>query len=125
MTGSSSGGGDWRPEPKAPVTVPKAGGSGGGAGGGVDPCVLEELTSLNSVVASVLRHVRQGDRLSVVFLPGPPPRLVAQDGNGNTVGSITSRSMLQIIECIQGGRQYIAEVLSIQGGSCHIRVALA
>lgn len=125
MTGSSGGGGSWRPEPKAPVPVQPNGGMGGGGAGSTDPCIIEEVTSLNSVIAAVLRNVRPTDLLDVVFLPGPPQRLVAQDRNGNTAGSITSRSMLQIIECIQGGRQYVAEVLSIQGGTCQIRVKLA
>lgn len=125
MSGSGGGGGDWRPEPKVPVPEPKGG--AGGAGGGVsgDPCVIEELTSLNSVSPTALRNVRSGTLLDVVFLPGPPQRLVAQDSTGQTVGSITSRSMLQIIECIQSGRQYVAEVLGIQGGSCQVRVRLA
>lgn len=126
MSGGGGGGGDWRPEPKAPVPEPK-GGDGRGSGGVVsgDPCVIEELTSLNSVSPIALRNVRTGALLDVVFLAGPPQRLVAQDSAGQIVGSITSRSMLQIIECIQNGRQYVAEVLGIQGGSCQVRVRLA
>jgi hypothetical protein len=125
MSGGGGGGGDWRPEPKAPVTAPKPTGSGGGSGGEqVDPCVIEEVTTLNSVSAVVLRGVRLGDLLDVDVIPGPPPRLVAKDPTGNTVGSITSRSMLQFIACIQNGRQYVAEVLSIQGGTCTVRVTL-
>jgi hypothetical protein len=125
MSGGGGGGGDWRPEPKAPLVNPTAAGGGGGIGGVPnDPCVIEEVTNLNSVVAAALRNVRPGDLLDVVFLPGPPHRLVTQDRNGTTVGSITSRSMLQFIECIQNGRQYVAEVLAIQGGTCQIRVGL-
>jgi len=122
MSGGGGGGGDWRPEPKAPVTGLV--GDGGGGGGVVfgDPCVIDEVTSLNSVSPSALRSVRPGILLEVLFLAGPPQRLVVQDNTGQIVGSITSRSMLQIIECIQGGRQYVAEVLGIQGGSCQVRV---
>ncbi|WP_250492910.1 hypothetical protein [Caballeronia sp. GAWG1-1] len=68
------------------------------------------MTTLNSVNPLILRGIRQGAVLEVDVIPGPPPRLVAKDHNGATVGSITSRSMLQFIACIQGGRQYVAEV---------------
>lgn len=125
MSGSGGGGGDWRPEPKAPVPVPKAGGDGGGGVAVGDPCVIDEVTSLNSVSPAALRNVGAGTVLNVVFMAGPPQRLVAQDNAGQVVGSITSRSMLQIIECIQNGRRYVAEVLGIQGGSCQVRVRLA
>lgn len=125
MSGGGGGGGNWRPEPKAPVVAPNPAATNGGIGGVVnDPCVIEEVTSLNSVVPTVLRSVRSGYVLNVAFIPGPPPRLVAQDLGGNTVGSITSRSMLQFIQCIQSGRQYVAEVLSVQGGTCNIKVRL-
>jgi len=123
MSGSGGGGGEWRPEPKAPASVPKGGEDGGDVSG--DPCVINEVTSLNSVSPAALRSVRVGGLLKVVFVIGPPQRLVVQDGTGQIVGSITSRSMLQIIECIQSGRQYVAEVLGIQGGSCQVRVRLA
>lgn len=119
------GGGDWRPEPKAPVPDRKGGGVGGGDVVSGDPCVIDELTSLNSVSPAALRNVRPGTLLDVVFVAGPPQRLVAQDQTRQIVGSITSRSMLQIIECIQNNRRYVAEVLGIQGGSCQVRVRLA
>jgi hypothetical protein len=124
MSGGGGGSGDWRPEPKAPMSEPKGGGAGGGVVAG-DPCVIDELTSLNSVSPVALRNVRPGTLLDVVFMAGPPQRLVVQDRNGQIVGSITSRSMLQIIECIQSGRRYVAEVLGIQGGSCQVQVKLA
>lgn len=124
MSGGGGSGGDWRPEPKAPVNTPNTARGGGGAGGGdLDPCAIEEVTTLNSVNPSVLRSIRQGDLLEAEVI-GPPPRLVAKDLMGNTLGSITSRSMLQFISCIQNGRQYVAEVLSIQGGTCTVRVRL-
>jgi hypothetical protein len=49
--------------------------------------------------------------------------LVAQTSAGGTVGSITSPSMPQIIQCItQSGNQYEAEVRSIRGGLCQVEV---
>lgn len=122
MSGGGGGGGDWRPEPKAPVSR-QEGGNGGGTPG--DPCVIDEVTSLNSVSPAALRNVGVGALLDVMFIAGPPQRLVVQNNTGQIAGSLTSRSMLQIIECIQSGRRYVAEVLGIQGGSCQVRVRLA
>ncbi len=119
MSGSPSSGREWRAEPR---TQGEGIGTGTGAG---DPCVIEEVTTLNSISPPGLRVVRVGDVLDVVFVSGPPKRLIAQLGGGQLVGSITSRSMLQIIECIQNGRQYSADVLTIQGGACQVRVRLA
>ena len=125
MSGGGGSGGDWRPEPKAPVRPQGGDGIGGGGIGPGSPCAIDELTSLNSVSPSALQAVAPGTLLDVAFLSGPPQRLVAQNGAGQTVGSITSRSMLQIIECIQIGCRYVAEVVSIQGGACQVRVRLA
>jgi hypothetical protein len=123
MSGGGGGGGDWRPVPKTPVIAPNPAGTGGGVGGAVDPCVIEEVTSLNSVNPAALRGVRTGNLLDVAFIHNPS-RLVANDSNGTIVGSITSRSMLQFIQCIQSGRQYVAEVLGVQGGTCSVKVRL-
>ncbi|WP_321845828.1 hypothetical protein [Paraburkholderia bannensis] len=121
MSGGGGGGGNWRPEPKAPVAAPIPAGDGSGVGGIVDPCILEEVTSLNSVNQAALRGIRVGDVLAVTFIPGPP-RLVVQDNAGVIVGAITSPSYLQFIACIQSGRHYVADVLSINGGLCVVKV---
>src|ERR1700693_3812498 len=101
------GGGDWRPEPKPPPERKERDVGGGGGKGKVggspsDPCNIIETTSLNSVVRTVLTTLRVGDVLDVVFIPGPPQRLVAQ-ASGSIAGSITSPSMPQIIQCIKQG----------------------
>ncbi len=123
MSGSGGGGGDWRPVQKAPVQEPvkKGAGDGGGAGVPVDPCAISERTTLNSVNRAILTAVRGGDLLDVVYEAGPPQRLVAQ-ANGSIVGSITGPSMLQFIQCMLNGRQYVAEVIGIQGGTCQVLV---
>ena len=130
MSGSGgSRGDDWRPEPKTPAKPkPKGkngdiGGTGGGGGGEPDPCAIVEVTNLNSVDKSVLATIRPGDVLQIVFLVGPPRRLIAQTSGGQVVGSITSPSMLQLIVCItQSGRQYEATVLSIRGALVQVEV---
>ena len=129
VSGSGPRGDDWRPEPKSPATPERKGkdgtdgGTGDGGGGEPDPCAIVEATNLNSVDRSVLATVRAGDVLQVVFLVGPPRRLIAQTSAGGVVGSITSPSMLQLIVCItQSGRQYQATVLSIRGALVQVEV---
>jgi hypothetical protein len=120
MSGHGGGGDTWRPEAK-PAPKPK----GGQGGGGVppEPCNIVETTTLNSPNRTVVATLRTGDLLTVVFQAGPPQRLVAEQSPGVIAGSITSPSMLQIIQCItQGGHAYVAEVLSVRGAICQVRV---
>ena len=121
MSGGSSSGGEWRPEAK-PIPRPKGQGDGGGGNVPPDPCNITEVTNLNSVNRTVIAGLRPGDRLDVVFQAGPPQRLVAQTTAGVVAGSITSPSMLQIIQCIQAGTSYVAEVLSVRGAQCQVRI---
>jgi hypothetical protein len=80
------------------------------------------VTTLNSVNRNVVASLRPNDRLAVVFQAGPPQRLVAQTQAGATAGSITSPSMLQIIQCIQAGHNYDAVVLSVRSAQCQVRI---
>jgi hypothetical protein len=110
MSGGGGGGGgtaDWRPT--------------GNVGGGNDPCNVVETTALNSPVRAVVSTLNTGDVLDIVFVPGPPQQLLAQH-NGRLAGSITSPSMLQIINCINQGHSYIARVLSVRGAICEVRI---
>lgn len=122
---SSGGGGDgWRPTP-TPGSVPKkpGGGTGGGSGGGDpnDPCFIVEIANLNSVNQAALAAVSVGSQLDIELQKGPPQRLLAKNGS-NTVGSITSRSLPQLILCISQGRTYKAEVVALQGAICQVRI---
>ncbi len=123
MSGGSSGGSDWRPTPK-PTSRPKTGGEGDGSGQvPPEPCNIDETTTLNSVDRTVIAGLRVGDVLDVVFQAGPPQRLVAQTSAGAFAGSITSPSMLQIIQCInQAGVTYVADVASVRGAQWQVRV---
>jgi hypothetical protein len=122
MSGSGGGGGDnWRP-PSNPISREGSGADEGGEKGPLDPCNISEITRLNSVDRTVLATVRVNDSLSVEFEQGPPSRLVATSG-GSTVGSITSGSMIQIIECMTDGAvEYEAIVLEIRGGLCRVQI---
>lgn len=109
MSGGGGGDkGDWRP-------------AGGPGGDGSDPCNVTETTVLNSPSKAVIATLKPGDLLSVTFVGGPPQQLLAQV-NGVTAGSLTSPSMLQIINCINLGRAYEAEVILVLGAMCQVRV---
>ncbi len=118
--GGGGGGGTWRPTPQA---APKAPGSQGGGGGTPrDPCNINETTNLNSPDRTVLAGLRTGDVLTVEFKTGPPRVLVAVTEARAVAGSITSPSMPQVIQCIQQGWHYVAEVLAVRGAVCQIRI---
>jgi hypothetical protein len=124
MSGTGGGGDTWRPQPKpAPKNKAGDGSSGGGEVPPDDPCNIIETTALNSPNRTVVSTLRTGDLLTLVFQVGPPQRLVAEQSRGVVAGSITSPSMLHIIQCItQGGHTYVAEVLSVRGAICQVRV---
>ena len=118
---SGGGGRDWsevgRPGPRDP-------GSGGGSGGGgqPDPCDIVSVTNLNSPNPAAIRTFRPGDVLQVAYQAGPPRLLLATTSAGVVAGSITSAEMPRIIACINKGVGYVAEVLSVRGGLCQVRV---
>lgn len=123
MSGGGGGGGDnWRPKPGVTPTN-TGGGTGGGGGGAPSPCDIIETTTLNSPNRTVISTLRIGDVLDVVFQSGPPQRLIAQQTVGAIAGSITSPSMMQIIQCITTHQvDYVAEVVSIRGAVCQVTV---
>lgn len=126
MSGSGGGNGDWRdPTDKAVHSGAKQPTTGDGEGNApANECNLIEMTLLNSPNRDVLVGLRSGDRLVVRFEQGPPQRLLAEDNRGNVAGSITGPKMTQIIQCIRAGHEYNAEVLSVHGSQCRVRISL-
>lgn len=98
------------------------GGDGGSSGGDADPCDIDKKTILNSPNPAVLRTLRVGEILDVVVATSPRRILQAMTGS-NVAGSITFPEMGQVINCIEKeGETFKAEVVSINGGQCHVRV---
>jgi hypothetical protein len=122
MSGSDRSNDDWRPAATRPA--PRQGeGEGSGRGSAPPaPCNINETTTLNSVNRNVIATLSPNDRLNVVLQAGPPQRLVAEQQPGTIAGSITSPTMLQIIQCIQAGYNYVAVVLSVRGAQCQVRI---
>ena len=96
---------------------------GDGPKGAVDdPSSIFEITTVNSPDRAVIGSLRVSQILNVELVPGPPRRLVVKTFDDRTVGSITSPSLPQLVACIRGGVAYVAEVLSIRGAICQVRV---
>jgi hypothetical protein len=117
---SSSGFDSWRP----------SGGGGrpsgaGGGGGGTDKCAIYETTVLASPVATVVATLNIGDTLTVGLETSPRNRVVVRTMAGEVAGAITSVQLVDMIECMQGGYAYEAEVKSINGGRVEIEISPA
>ena len=97
---------------------------GTGGAGGNDECAITERTVLNSPNAAVVGTLSVGDVLDIVLETQPRNRLVANTQQGQTAGSITSTRIVDIIECIQNGSSYEAEVLSINAGKVEVEIRL-
>lgn len=81
-----------------------------------------ESTLLTVPNRTALRSVKVGDLLRAEYRPGPPPLLVAMTKNGSAAGAIDSRTTRAIIDCIQCGIEYDAQVTSIKGLKCRVRM---
>ena len=94
------------------------------SGGATDQnqCNITERANLNSVDASVVSALGVGDSLIVELQEGTTPRVLIRVSNGEVAGSITSRKIVTIIECLRSGFAYAAEVKSISGGLVEIEI---
>lgn len=99
---------------------------GGSGGGGWSPTVPSSPCERLSFRANInspqpaLSSVSVGDRLDL-SLQTSPLSVIALF-NGTIVGSITGPSISGLINCMQNGYQYEAEVLTISGGNCSVLV---
>jgi len=113
---SGSGGGSGR--------ISIGGGGGGGGDSSTDCGSLIVETTLNSPVSAVVSLLKKDDRLTVEIQVGASGinSLVAKRG-GQIAGSLTPPSLITILNCIQGGFQYVAIVLNdVTGGVVRVRI---
>lgn len=111
----------------------------GGKGGGVtpdpprrrqppdaDPCkVLRIETNLMSPQADQMKSVRQGDTLPVRLQHDQGRAYAAVlNASGKPIGTIGSEEAITLIECIDKGHVYSADILSMDGGTCRVLVHL-
>lgn len=102
------------------------GGSGGSSGGGGSGCVgnicssLFERIILSSPVPEVIAKLKQGSVLQIELID--QGRILVAIFHGERAGSIISPKLIEFIECIQTGFEYIAIVDSIDGGQCQTTI---
>ncbi len=102
MGGSGSGG--WSPSPPQ------------------NPCnTLAFRAPLNSPQPAVLAQLSVGSLLTVSLAP-TPQAAVYISYLGQVAGSLTGQKIISLINCIQNGYQFQAEVISIVGGLCTVDV---
>lgn len=95
---------------------------GGGGASGDDKCAITERTVLNSPNAAVVSSLTVGAVLRVDLETQPRQRLVAKTTQNGIAGAITSARIVDIIECIQEGVSYEAEVIAVNGGKVEIEI---
>lgn len=97
-----------------------------GPGAEDDKCAIVEKTVLNSPNPTVITDLRVGNVLWVELEDAQSRRrLVVKTEVGDIAGAITSTRIADIIECIQKGFSYKAEVLAINAGRVEIEIRLA
>lgn len=109
MSGSNEGGDPkWRPT--------------GVISDGGKKCAIVEKTILNSPVHAVVSTLVANIELDVALEQTPRKRLVALNAGGAVAGSITSSRLVDLIECIEAGHEYIARVISVSSGRVEIEI---
>ncbi|EHJ48321.1 hypothetical protein DFW101_2316 [Solidesulfovibrio carbinoliphilus subsp. oakridgensis] len=94
---------------------------GGGSGGGGNICSsLFERTILSSPVPEVITKLKQGGILQIELID--QGRILAASFHGERAGSIISPKLIEFIECIQAGFEYIATVDAVDGGQCQVTI---
>ncbi len=84
--------------------------------GGASPNVCSAVdveTILNSPNRAVVEHLKKNTELEVAIAKTQTQvaTLVAKDKSGRIAGSLTPPNLITIINCIEGGYQYVAVVL--------------
>lgn len=104
-------------------------GGGGGSGGGGDSssggddCVIQFVARIHGPVPGRADVLRIGDVLRVVRIDGPPVQLGLFDSSDERVGSLAGqRELTRILDCIEAGNSYVAEVQSSSGSMISVQV---
>jgi hypothetical protein len=101
------------------------GGSGSGGWTPTPPqsscATLAFRASLNSPQPAVLAQLTVGTILTVALAASPQQAVYALL-NGAPAGSLTGPRITSLINCLQNGFRFEAEVMSIHGGNCAVDV---
>jgi hypothetical protein len=86
----------------------------------VRPCKKLAITViLATPVPNISVLVKVRDVLEIVYVN---PSLEAHDSNGEYIGTVLSASNPKIVECIEGGVDFVGIVQSIQGAKCTVLI---
>jgi len=99
-----------------------SGGSGAGGGSGDDNCDINETAPVNSPQPAVVRTLSVGDVLAVQVAGAPPRRTLQVVAPAGVAGSLTHRGALALVNCIDAGHSYEAEVITLNGGQVTVRI---
>jgi|GEM_PF-1642705 len=100
-------------------------GSGGGSWSVPVGDTCDRLTSdtaLTSPSREVTSQLQPGSLLEIEIDNTAATPVVRAMFQGQVAGSITSSIIQKLVECVESGYTYIAEVTSVQGGACRVRV---
>lgn len=87
-----------------------------------DACMdLVITTNLATVNEKVLKKVNEGEALTVTAQSADGPVVVMKDDE--ILGSVMSRLLSQLLDCMNGGTEYIAEVMKIEDAICQVKIA--
>lgn len=105
------------------------GGSGGGGGPGFpeesEPVPCAELTfevTLSDPIPDAVEGLADGDVLQIELRREPRLRIAVIDDEGVIAGVIATQQFDRLLQCLQEGFDYEAEVLSVDGGAVRVRV---
>jgi hypothetical protein len=97
-------------------------GFGGGRGGSSVDCQdISIKTSIVSPDPPVLATLSKGDLLAVTLRSATGP-LIATTKRGKILGAVFTINPTLLIDCINQGFSYQAEILSISGGDCEVLI---
>jgi hypothetical protein len=82
---------------------------------------LSFRSSINSPQPSVISGLNKGDILKVVLQTIPQTAVVVEH-QGTTAGALVGTKVNSLINCLQNGYQFVAEVLEVAGGRCTVEV---
>lgn len=84
-----------------------------------DPCNINERTDLTGTDIEVLDDVNIGDIYPVEDRDG---RICVVDFDEQVIGSILGQLGTRLENCMEGGREYRAEIVEIEGQNCNVRI---
>ena len=99
--------------------------SGNGFGGGGTPSLDCKNVSIKTTIVSpdpgILSTLSVGNILTLTLQTATGP-LIAMTNNGNTLGAVFTTNPTLLINCINDGNFYEAEILKITGGNCEVLI---